>query len=96
MRKIFLMPLLELVALVPLIPGTYNGTLIFSGVAGSDLNAATTPFHFTLTVPANVPESATVLMLGAGLMFVAAVLRKRRSGSRGSLHNTRSQLKREL
>ena len=88
MRKTFLMPLLELAALAPLIPGTYNGTLVFSGVAGS-ANAATTPFHFILTVPAAVPESATILMLGVGLMFVAALLRKRRSGSRAAERQSR-------
>jgi hypothetical protein len=90
------LPLLDLVALAPLTPGTYNGTLTFSGVAGSDLNATTTPFHFTLTVPANVPESATILMLGVGLMLVAALIRKRRSGSRGSQLDSRPRLNKGL
>jgi hypothetical protein len=90
------LPLLDLVALAPLAPGAYNGTLTFSGVAGSDLNATTAPFHFTLTVPANVPESAAVLMLGVGLMLVAALIRKRRSGRRGSKLDSRPRLNKGL
>jgi hypothetical protein len=49
-------------------------------------------FTFTLTIPANLPESATVLLLGVGLIVVAALLRKRRSGNRASTNRQPSAL----
>lgn len=72
------LPLLDVIAIGPIAPGTYLGSLTFTGVAGSDLNVTTPAVQFTVNVPAAVPEPTTVLLFSSGLMAIGAAIRRRR------------------
>ncbi|MEA2203834.1 MAG: hypothetical protein QOE77_610 [Blastocatellia bacterium] len=60
--------------------GTYFGTLTFSGFDSNGVAITTAPVRFSVNVP--VPEPATILLLGSGLIAVGSSLRKRLNRSR--------------